>query len=142
MMPAFSDAKERHHWYKNFSTPSIGVAHPHVEVTVLDEHGRPCDRGERGELVVRGTVIMREYAGQPDATNDALRHGWFRTGDEATWEPSATGERLLLASGRLKELIVRGGQNLAPGLRDRVLGTHKTVRFGLAAAYAKRAHRV
>ena len=65
---------------------SVGTPLPSVEVRLVDEDGKPVAPGTPGEIEVRGPSVFAEYWGQPDATRDAFRDGWFRTGDTAVVE--------------------------------------------------------
>ena len=65
---------------------SVGTPLPGVEVRLVDEDGKPVAPGTPGEIEVRGPSVFAEYWGQPDATRDAFRDGWFRTGDTAVVE--------------------------------------------------------
>lgn len=65
---------------------SVGTPLPNVEVQLVGEHGEPVPRGGAGEIEVRGPNVFAEYWGKPDATRDAFRDGWFRTGDTAVIE--------------------------------------------------------
>ena len=72
--------------------------------------GRDLDPGGEGELIVRGPNLMSGYHNKPDETAAALRNGWYHTGDLARSDENG----FLTITGRLKELIIRGGQNIAP----------------------------
>ena len=65
---------------------SVGTPLPNVEVQLVGENGRPVSPGAPGEIEVRGPGVFTEYWGKPDATRDAFRDGWFRTGDTAVIE--------------------------------------------------------
>ncbi len=65
---------------------SVGAPLPSVEVRLVGENGRPVAAGTPGEIEVRGPSVFAEYWGRPDATRDAFRDGWFRTGDTAVFE--------------------------------------------------------
>ena len=137
MMPAVPD-EERRAWYERHGFPSIGSALPHVEVQVHDGDGRPREEGVRGEIVVRGGTVMTGYAGRDDATAQAMRGGWFHTGDEGFWLPDRDETPYFFITGRLKELIIRGGVNISPFQVDEVLRAHPAVRFGLAIPFESR----
>ncbi len=137
LVPALT-ASERIGWHRDPGFPSVGPALAHTEVTVLDAHGAPLPAGARGELAVRGAVLMTEYAGLPEATAEALRDGWFHTGDEGFWLPGPDGAPWFSVTGRLKELIVRGGSNFSPLEVDEVLHAHPAVRHGLAVPFDNR----
>ncbi|GAA1249308.1 acyl--CoA ligase [Prauserella halophila] len=133
-----SPEPSRHTWYSDHGFPSIGPAVPHVEVAVHDPDGNTCPPDRRGELVIRGATVMSCYAGRTDETAEALRDGWFHTGDEGFWLPAPDGTPYFFITGRLKELIIRGGVNISPLSIDQVLTSHPAVRFGLAIPFENR----
>ncbi|GMU70839.1 MAG: hypothetical protein AMXMBFR42_03060 [Burkholderiales bacterium] len=101
---------------------SVGVA-AGPEVAVVDERGVPVPTGQRGEVVVRGRSVMRGYA-DDEATNAASWFGdWFRTGDEGTLDADG----FLYLTGRIKEIINRGGEKISPREVDEVLLSHPAV---------------
>ena len=89
---------------------SCGIPVPGLAVRIVDAKDKDVAFGEEGELIVRGPNLMLGYWNQPEATATALRDGWYRTGDLARSDPHG----FLTITGRLKELIIRGGQNIAP----------------------------
>ena len=80
--------------------------------------------GEEGELIVRGPNLMLGYHNKPEETAQALRRGWYHTGDLAR----ADADGFLTITGRLKELIIRGGQNIAPAEIEEVVAAFPGVR--------------
>lgn len=137
MMPPL-DADTRRDWYVDHGFPSIGPAVDHVEVAVHDAAGKPVAAGVRGEIVIRGATVMTGYAGREDATRSAFAGGWFHSGDEGFWQPAPDGTPYFFISGRIKELIVRGGVNISPFQIDEVLRSHPRVRFALAVPFENR----
>lgn len=137
LMPSL-DADQRTYWHRGFGFPSIGLALPHVEVAVLDDAGNRLAPELRGELVVRGGVVMQGYASDPASTHDAFRHGWFHSGDEGFWAEGPDAQPFFFITGRIKELIIRGGTNISPFEIDTVLRSHSAVRYGLAVPFANR----
>ncbi|OOG23848.1 hypothetical protein B1C78_09970 [Thioalkalivibrio denitrificans] len=101
------------------------------EVRVVDENGNELPRGEVGELAVRGDNLMSGYYKNPEATAGALKgDGWFYTGDLGFQDE----DDYFFITGRIKELIIKGGENVAPREIDEVLLQHTGVLE--AAAYA------
>ncbi|WP_345622332.1 beta-ketoacyl synthase N-terminal-like domain-containing protein, partial [Streptomyces ziwulingensis] len=97
---------------------SCGLPVPGLSVRLVDpETGRDVTDGEEGEVWVRGPNVMLGYHNQPEATEEALRDGWFHTGDLARRD----GTGYLTITGRIKELIIRGGENIHPAEVDEVL---------------------
>jgi acyl-CoA synthetase (AMP-forming)/AMP-acid ligase II len=80
--------------------------------------------GDEGELIVRGPLLMQGYHNKPAETAAALRKGWYHTGDLARSDPAG----YLTITGRIKELIIRGGQNIAPAEIEEVVVQHPQVR--------------
>ena len=90
---------------------SCGLPVPGLATRIVDPAtGRDVDRGTEGELIVRGPNVMPGYHNKPKETAEALQQGWYRTGDLAVSDENG----FLTITGRLKELIIRGGQNIAP----------------------------
>ena len=90
---------------------SCGFPVPGLAVRIIDPvSGNDAPLGAEGELIVRGPNVMLGYHDKPAETAAALREGWYRTGDLARSDPNG----FLTITGRLKELIIRGGQNIAP----------------------------
>ncbi|HKS44583.1 MAG TPA: SDR family NAD(P)-dependent oxidoreductase, partial [Amycolatopsis sp.] len=97
---------------------SCGLPVPGLEVRLVDrESGQDVESGHEGEVWVRGPNVMSGYHGQPEATAEALRDGWYHTGDLASRDEAG----FLTITGRIKELIIRGGENIHPGEVEAVL---------------------
>ena len=93
------------------------------EVTILDESGRELPRGCVGEIAVRGPNVMSGYVANPEANAAAFEGGWFRTGDQGVIDADG----YVTITGRLKELINRGGEKISPREVDEVLLEHPAV---------------
>lgn len=103
---------------------SVGRIHPHLEAKVVDADGRIVPRGEPGELCVRGYSVMRGYWGEPERTGEVLDgEGWMHTGDLATIDEDG----YCRIVGRLKDMIIRGGENVYPREIEEFLYTHPKV---------------
>jgi acyl-CoA synthetase (AMP-forming)/AMP-acid ligase II len=101
---------------------SVGVpAGP--DVRIMDEEGKILPRGHIGEVVIRGANVTPGYEANPEANDSAFIDGWFRTGDQGVLD----GDGYLQLTGRLKELINRGGEKIAPIEIDVVLMEHPAV---------------
>ena len=101
---------------------SVGVA-AGPEVAVMDDDGALLPRGATGEVVIRGPNVTPGYEANPDANAKAFTNGWFRTGDQGVLDE----EGYLRLTGRLKELINRGGEKISPLEVDEVLMDHPAV---------------
>ena len=103
---------------------SCGFPVPGLSVRIIDPaSGRDVDIGQEGELIVRGPNVMPGYHNKPEETGLALRNGWYHTGDLAKSDENG----FLTITGRLKELIIRGGQNIAPAEIEEVVNTFEAV---------------
>jgi len=118
--------------------PSIGCAVEANAMAIHDPAGTPLAEGERGEIVVRGQNVMRHYFRRPDANRDTFAHGWFRSGDEGFWRRDGEGRVHYFITGRIKELIVRGGVKISPFELDEVLMNVPGVKAGLAVGFENR----
>jgi fatty-acyl-CoA synthase len=91
---------------------SVGKALPNIEVVILDpETGKECPRGAQGEICCRGYSVMQGYYNNPEATAKAISEdGWLHSGDLGTMDENG----YLAVTGRLKDMIIRGGENIYP----------------------------
>jgi long-chain acyl-CoA synthetase len=94
-----------------------------VEVACVSDTGEPVPTGERGEVVIRGPNIMKGYFRQPEATAEALRDGWFHSGDIGVLDADG----YLAIVDRKKDMILRGGFNVYPREIEELLLTHPAV---------------
>jgi oxalate---CoA ligase len=101
---------------------TVGVA-AGPEVGVLDDTGQPAARGVTGEIAIRGPNVMSGYENNPKANAEAFTNGWFRTGDQGVMD----GEGYVTITGRLKEIINRGGEKISPREVDEVLMDHPAI---------------
>jgi fatty-acyl-CoA synthase len=105
-------------------TSTVGRVHPHVEVMVVDpETGLPVPCGEPGELCTRAYSVMIGYWDEPEKTGDVLRNGWMHTGDLATMDEDG----YVNIVGRIKDMVIRGGENVYPREIEEFLYTHPDV---------------
>ncbi len=103
---------------------SVGRVHPHVEVKVVDpDTDLPVPAGQPGEFCTRGYSVMLGYWNEPEKTADVLRNGWMHTGDLATMDD----EGYLNIVGRIKDMVIRGGENVYPREIEEFLYTHPDV---------------
>ena len=108
---------------------SAGIA-AGPDVAIMDEQGNLLDSGETGEIVIRGGNITKGYEGNEQANAEAFTNGWFRTGDQGYLD----NEGYLFITGRLKEIINRGGEKVSPREIDEVLLSHPEVAQAVAFA--------
>ncbi|EPX81160.1 AMP-binding protein [Litoreibacter arenae] len=102
---------------------TVGRIHPRVEVRIVDETGATVPVGTQGELLTHGYSVMQGYWGEEAKTSDVLRDGWMHTGDLATMDD----EGYVMITGRLKDMICRGGENIYPREIEEFLFTHPDV---------------
>jgi len=99
-----------------------------VQIGIMDEEGNLLPAGELGEVVIKGPNVIEGYENNPDANAKSFTNGWFRTGDQGRLD----GENYLHLTARIKELIVRGGEKIAPMEIDEVMMTHPCVAEAVA----------
>ena len=102
---------------------SIGYPVWGVEMAVLDDRDRPLPEGERGEICIRGHNVMKGYWRRPDATKEAMRGGWFHSGDIGYRDEDGC----YFIVDRKKDMILRGGFNVYPREVEEVLYEHPAV---------------
>ncbi|WP_338751804.1 class I adenylate-forming enzyme family protein [Janibacter alittae] len=102
---------------------TVGVALPGLEVAVVDPDGHPVPVGERGEVVIHGATVMRGYLGKPEETAQVLMDGWLHSGDVGILDEDG----YLSIVDRLKDLIIRGGENIFPKEIEDCLYGHPAV---------------
>jgi acyl-CoA synthetase (AMP-forming)/AMP-acid ligase II len=136
MLEAYGMTEASHQMSSNPLPPaariagSVGVP-TGTHIGVVDNAGGSRPDGSPGEIVIRGPGVMSGYVNNPAATADAFFGDWFRTGDLGVKR-----DGYLFLAGRLKEMIIRGGENIAPAEIEQVLESHAAVRdavcFGVA----------
>ena len=103
---------------------TVGRIHPHVEVKVVDEAGTIVAPGTTGELLTRGYSVMLGYWDEPELTHDVLdQDGWMHTGDLATIDEDGYCNIV----GRLKDMVIRGGENIYPREIEEFLYRHPQI---------------
>ena len=104
---------------------TVGTAHPHVEVRIADvETGDTIERGQTGEICGRGYSVMRGYWNDDARTREAIdEDGWMHTGDLGTMDADG----FVRITGRIKDMIIRGGENIYPREIEEFLFTHPDV---------------
>lgn len=105
-------------------TSSVGRIHPHAEVKLIDENGKTVPRGTQGELCTRGYLVMKGYWGDEERTADVLDgDGWMHTGDLGVIDE----EGYCHITGRVKDMVIRGGENIYPREIEEFLFTHPDI---------------
>jgi len=134
-VPLDIDEDEHKKWRSDYGYPSIGVPIPANEMAIHDADGNELSENERGEIVIRGVNVMIEYYNNKEANEKTFKNGWFRSGDEGFYISDEEGRKYFFITGRLKELIIRGGVNLAPLEIDEVINKAPGVKAGIAVGF-------
>jgi len=101
---------------------SVGPA-TGIRISIMDAQGKHLPKGQRGEVVIQGPSIFDGYENNPEANAASFVRAWFRTGDQGYLDA----DNYLHLTGRIKDLIIRGGENVAPREVDEVLLAHPAV---------------
>jgi len=110
-------------WGEPARVGSIGVPVPDVSMKLIDDDWSDVPEGDMGEIAISGPNVMKGYYGRPEATAEAIRDGWFRTGDLARKDED--GNYYIID--RTKDMIIRGGFNVYPREIEEVMITHPAV---------------
>jgi acyl-CoA synthetase (AMP-forming)/AMP-acid ligase II len=102
---------------------SVGRPMDDVELAIVDTSGQRQPPGTEGEVAVRSARIMKEYLNQADATAETVHDGWLHTGDVGYLDEDG----YLFLTGRIKDLIIRGGENISAGEIESILDSHPAV---------------
>lgn len=102
---------------------SIGKPMVGTEMNIFDDEGRPLPPNTRGEIVIRGPQIMKEYWNKPEETKEAIKNGWLHTGDVGYVDEDG----YYWITDRKKDLIIKGGENISPRMIEEVIYTHPKV---------------
>ena len=105
-------------------TETVGRTMPRLESKIVDPMGEVVERGEIGELCTRGYAVMQGYWNQPDKTAEAIdADGWMHTGDLARMDDAG----YVVVEGRMKDMVIRGGENIYPREIEEYLYTHPSI---------------
>ena len=104
-------------------TQTVGRAIPYVEIKIIDEEGRVLPIGEQGEVCTRGYSVMKGYWDDEERTNDTIIDGWLHSGDLATMDEFG----YVKITGRIKDMVIRGGENIYPREIEDFLYTHPDI---------------
>lgn len=102
---------------------SCGIANPDTEIRIVDENGKEVPLGSVGEILIKGTSIMKGYWNKPEATKDSINDGWFASGDAGYFDADG----YLYIHDRVKDMIVSGGENVYPAEVENALFSHPAV---------------
>lgn len=124
--PAVTTLDSSYHVFdgpKSGKINSVGKAVPYVKLKIVDEQGRELPSGETGEILIQGDNIMLGYWQLPELSAEALKGGWYHSGDAGYLDD----EGFLYLEGRIKDMIVSGGENVYPIEVESVLAEHPAV---------------
>ncbi len=110
---------------------SVGVG-AGIRISIMDKEGNHLGTDQRGEVVIQGANVFRGYENNPEANARAFVNGWFRTGDQGYLDEDC----YLHLTGRIKDIIIRGGENIAPHEIDAVLLRHPAIAGAVTFGYA------
>jgi long-chain acyl-CoA synthetase len=102
---------------------SIGLPMEGMEIKIFDNDDREVPRGQEGEIVIRGPMVMKGYWRQPEATAEIIRNGWLHTGDIGYVDADG----YFFITDRKKDIIIKGGENISPRAVEEVLYAHPAV---------------
>jgi acyl-CoA synthetase (AMP-forming)/AMP-acid ligase II len=106
---------------------SVGVG-TGLRVRIMDKNGNSLENSQVGEIAIQGANVFRGYENNPEANSRAFVNGWFRTGDQGYLDEDC----YLRLTGRMKDIIIRGGENIAPHEVDEILLRHPAVAAAVA----------
>jgi acyl-CoA synthetase (AMP-forming)/AMP-acid ligase II len=109
---------------------SVGVG-AGLRISIMDKEGNHLGTNQRGEVAIQGANVFRGYENNAEANARAFVNGWFRTGDEGMLDTDC----YLHLTGRIKDIIIRGGENIAPHEVDEILLRHPAVAAAVAFGY-------
>lgn len=136
-LPIELDWATHQSWLLDHGYPSIGspIASNEMAIFSIRGDGTQLGPGERGEICIRGHNVMQGYHNRPDANAETFKFGWFRSGDEGFYQIGNDGRPYFFITGRIKELINRGGVKFSPYDIEEVLTALPSVKIGLAVAF-------
>ncbi|MGB5949205.1 MAG: fatty acid--CoA ligase [Parvibaculum sp.] len=102
---------------------SCGIPYPNMQIRVVDEKGNDVPQGGVGEIVIKGGMVMKGYWNRPEATAEAVKDGWFHSGDAGYFDADG----YLYIHDRVKDMIVSGGENIYPAEVENALFGHPAV---------------
>jgi len=110
---------------------SVGVG-AGIRISIMDSKGNHLGTNQRGEVAIQGASVFRGYENNPEANARSIVDGWFRTGDQGMLDEHC----YLYLTGRIKDIVIRGGENIAPHEVDEVLMKHPAVAAAVAFGFA------
>lgn len=134
-IPVDLSEAEHYQWQNGFGYPAIGIPIYWNEMEIHDEHGKSLDENVKGEIVIRGHNVMKYYFNNPEANKKTFEFGWFRSGDEGFFKYDRNKNKYFFITGRLKELIIRGGVNISTLEVDEVISGCEYAQAGICVGF-------
>ncbi len=134
-IPADLSPEEHCKWQNEFGFPAIGIPVECNEMEIHNDRGEPQTEDKRGEIVIRGHNVMKYYYDNDEVNRKTFEFGWFRSGDEGFFKYDTEGRKNFFITGRIKELIIRGGVNISPLEIDEVISSAEFVKAGIAVGF-------
>lgn len=126
---------EHYQWQNGFGYPAIGIPIYWNEMEIHNDKGESQDENIRGEIVIRGHNVMKYYFNNDEANKKTFEFGWFRSGDEGFFRYDRHKNKYFFITGRIKELIIRGGVNISTLEVDEVISQCEFVRAGICVGF-------
>lgn len=126
---------EHYQWQNGFGYPSIGIPIYWNEMEIHNEHGESQDEDVKGEIVIRGHNVMKYYFKNDEANAKTFEFGWFRSGDEGFFRYDKRKNKYFFITGRIKELIIRGGVNISTLEVDEVISGCEFAQAGICVGF-------
>lgn len=126
---------EHYQWQNGFGYPSIGIPIYWNEMEIHNEHGESQAEDVKGEIVIRGHNVMKYYFNNDEANKKTFEFGWFRSGDEGFFKFDRKKNKYFFITGRIKELIIRGGVNISTLEVDEVISGCEFVQAGICVGF-------
>ncbi|MBX7047069.1 MAG: acyl--CoA ligase [Ignavibacteria bacterium] len=126
---------EHYQWQNGFGYPAIGIPIYWNEMEIHNDKGESQDENVRGEIVIRGHNVMKFYFNNDEANKKTFEFGWFRSGDEGFFRYDRHKNKYFFITGRIKELIIRGGVNISTLEVDEVISQCEFVRAGICVGF-------
>jgi long-chain acyl-CoA synthetase len=134
-VPVDLEKNEHIKWQNKYGYPSIGIPIECNEMEIQDAEGKPLGENEKGEIVIRGHNVMKYYFNNDEANEKTFENGWFKSGDEGFYTTDENGFKYFFITGRIKELIIRGGVNISTLEIDEVIASNEYVESGIAVGF-------
>jgi len=134
-VPIDLEQDEHSKWQNKYGYPSIGIPIECNEMEIQNAEGKSLGENEKGEIVIRGHNVMKYYFNNDEVNEKTFENGWFKSGDEGFYINDENGNKYFFITGRIKELIIRGGVNISTLEIDEVIASNELVESGIAVGF-------